>query len=156
MGRRRQASAEKASHGGRKAAFRTLDCGTATSELIIVSDGFEELSTASEHPDAGALQTTLMQDGEADAGFVGREGVQAARTHHSRVRGNCRSARSRSARPTRRCRRSTATRSDARCGASAQRRSLSCRSDRDQRPAARAGKGAQLAQQRSLSLSKRP
>ncbi len=54
--------------------------------MIIVSDGFEELSTASEHPDARALQTTLMQDGEADAAFVGREGVQAARTHHSRVR----------------------------------------------------------------------
>ncbi len=27
-----------------------------------------------------------MQDGEADAAFIGREGVQAARAHHSRVR----------------------------------------------------------------------
>ncbi len=44
-----KASAEKASHGGRKAAFRTLDAGTATSELVVVSDGFEELSTAAEH-----------------------------------------------------------------------------------------------------------
>lgn len=81
-----KASAQKASHGGRKAAFRTLDAGTATSELIIVSDGFEELSTAAEHPDARALQTALMEDGEADAASLGAAGVQAARAHHSRVR----------------------------------------------------------------------
>jgi nicotinate phosphoribosyltransferase len=81
-----KASAQKASHGGRKAAFRTLDSGTATSELIVVSDGFEELSTAAEHPDARALQAMLMQNGEADAGSLGSDGVQAARAHHARVR----------------------------------------------------------------------
>lgn len=81
-----KASAQKASHGGRKAAFRTLDGGTATSELIVVSDGFEELSTAAEHPDARALQVPLMVDGEPDAAALGPEGVVAARTHHAHVR----------------------------------------------------------------------
>ena len=81
-----KASTQKASHGGRKAAFRTLDAGTATAEVIVVSDGFEELSTAAEHPDARALQTTLMADGEADAAALGAAGVQAARAHHARVR----------------------------------------------------------------------
>jgi nicotinate phosphoribosyltransferase len=81
-----KASAQKASHGGRKAAFRILDGGTATGELIMVSDGFEELSTAAEHPDARPLQTTLMSDGEADAAAIGPEGVRAARAHHARVR----------------------------------------------------------------------
>ncbi|MFG6278367.1 nicotinate phosphoribosyltransferase [Microbacterium sp. 5K110] len=81
-----KASAQKASHGGRKAAFRTLDDGTATSELIVVSDGFEDLSTAAEHPDARPLQVPLMVAGEADAAALGPEGVVAARAHHARVR----------------------------------------------------------------------
>ncbi|MEV4688740.1 nicotinate phosphoribosyltransferase [Microbacterium sp. LWH3-1.2] len=81
-----KASTDKASKGGRKAAFRTLDAGTATSELIVVSDGFEALETASEHPDARALQVPLVIDGEPDAAYEGPDGVQAARAHHSRVR----------------------------------------------------------------------
>lgn len=81
-----KASAQKASHGGRKAAFRTLDGGTATSELIVVSDGFEELATAAEHPDARALQVPLIVDGEPDAAALGPQGVAAARAHHARVR----------------------------------------------------------------------
>ncbi|WP_431795501.1 nicotinate phosphoribosyltransferase [Microbacterium enclense] len=81
-----KASAQKASHGGRKAAFRALDGGTATSELIVVSDGFEELSTAGEHPDARALQVPLIVDGEPDAAALGPQGVAAARAHHARVR----------------------------------------------------------------------
>ncbi|KAJ1682006.1 hypothetical protein LUZ63_022770 [Rhynchospora breviuscula] len=81
-----KASAQKASHGGRKAAFRTLDAGTATSELIVVSDGFEHLSTAAEHPDARALQVPLVVDGEPDATALGAAGVAAARAHHARVR----------------------------------------------------------------------
>ncbi|MGC0370494.1 nicotinate phosphoribosyltransferase [Microbacterium sp. SLBN-111] len=81
-----KASAQKASHGGRKAAFRTLDDGTATSELIVVSDGFEELATAAEHPDARALQVPLVVDGEPDAAALGPQGVAAARAHHARVR----------------------------------------------------------------------
>lgn len=81
-----KASAQKASHGGRKAAFRTLDGGTATSELIVVSDGFEELATAAEHPDARPLQVPLVVDGEPDAAALGPQGVAAARAHHARVR----------------------------------------------------------------------
>ncbi|MBQ9915921.1 MAG: nicotinate phosphoribosyltransferase [Microbacterium sp.] len=81
-----KASAQKASHGGRKAAFRTLDAGTATTELIVVSDGFEELATAAQHPDARALQVPLMVDGEPDAAALGPDGVGAARAHHARVR----------------------------------------------------------------------
>ena len=79
-------STDKGSKGGRKAAFRTLDEGTATSELIVVSDGFEELSPASRHPDARPLLVTLVEHGEADAGYEGAAGVAAARAHHARVR----------------------------------------------------------------------
>jgi len=79
-------SADKASKGGRKAAFRTLDRGTATSELITVSDGFEELSTAAAHPDARALQVALVVAGEPDAAYEGPVGVKAARAHHAMVR----------------------------------------------------------------------
>lgn len=81
-----KASADKASKGGRKAAFRALDGGTATSELIVVSDGFEEMGTAAEHPDARALQVRLMIDGETDAAFEGPAGVEAARAHHAVAR----------------------------------------------------------------------
>ncbi|GAA5199394.1 nicotinate phosphoribosyltransferase [Microbacterium jejuense] len=81
-----KASADKGSKGGRKAAFRTLDAGTATSELIVVSDGFEALGAASSHPDARPLQVPLVIDGEVDAAHEGHAGVEAARAHHSRVR----------------------------------------------------------------------
>jgi nicotinate phosphoribosyltransferase len=81
-----KASLDKASKGGRKAAFRTLDGGTATSELIAVSDGFEELEGAASHPDARALQVPLVIEGEPDAAFEGPAGVETARAHHSRVR----------------------------------------------------------------------
>jgi nicotinate phosphoribosyltransferase len=81
-----KASTDKGSKGGRKAAFRTLDDGTATSELIAVSDGFEQLQTAASHPGARALQVTLMAAGEPDASFEGAGGVEAARAHHARVR----------------------------------------------------------------------
>ncbi|KRB35740.1 nicotinate phosphoribosyltransferase [Microbacterium sp. Root180] len=81
-----KASTDKGSTGGRKAAFRTLDRGTATSELIVVSDGFEEVDTAAEHPDARALQVTLVTDGVPDAAFEGRAGVEAAREHHAFAR----------------------------------------------------------------------
>ncbi len=81
-----KASTDKASKGGRKAAFRTLDAGTATSELIVVSDGFEALGTASSHQDARPLQVPLVVDGETDAAHEGPAGVDAARAHHLRVR----------------------------------------------------------------------
>lgn len=38
-----KASADKASHGGRKAAFRRLEDGVATAEEVLVADGFEKL-----------------------------------------------------------------------------------------------------------------
>lgn len=81
-----KASSDKSSKGGRKAAFRTLDDGTATSELIAVSDGFEQLQTVASHPGARALQITLMAAGEPDASFEGAAGVESARAHHARVR----------------------------------------------------------------------
>lgn len=81
-----KASAGKASTGGRKAAFRTLEQGTATSELVAVSDGFERVQSAADHPDARPLQVTLIDDGEPDAAYEGAAGVTAARDHHLRVR----------------------------------------------------------------------
>ena len=79
-------STDKGSKGGRKAAFRTLEDGVATSELIAVSDGFEQVATPAEHPDARALQAHLVRDGETDAAYEGPAGVDAARAHHIRVR----------------------------------------------------------------------
>jgi nicotinate phosphoribosyltransferase len=81
-----KASTDKASKGGRKAAFRTLERGTATSELIAVSEGFEQVDTPAEHPDARPLQVHLVIDGDADAAYEGAAGVEAARTHHAQVR----------------------------------------------------------------------
>src|SRR5690606_33645730 len=61
-----KASTDKGSKGGRKAAFRSLSDGVATAETIVVSEGFEQLDTAAEHPDARALQVTLVDHGEID------------------------------------------------------------------------------------------
>lgn len=79
-------STDKGSKGGRKAAFRTLSRGTATSELIAVSDGFEQMQTAADHPEARALQVALVEAGEPDSVFEGAEGVARAREHHAIVR----------------------------------------------------------------------
>jgi nicotinate phosphoribosyltransferase len=81
-----KASSDKASKGGRKAAFRTLERGTASSELIVVSDGFEEIEPASAHPDARALQVQLVDNGETDAAHEGAAGVRTARAHHAAAR----------------------------------------------------------------------
>lgn len=79
-------SAEKASAGGRKAAFRALDSGVATSELIVVSDGYEALADAAAYPEARALHVPLVIGGEIDSSAEGAHGVDAARAHHLRVR----------------------------------------------------------------------
>lgn len=79
-------STDKASTGGRKAAFRTREHGTATSELIVVADGFETLPATAEHPDARALQVPIVEAGEPDTAAMGPTGVEAARAHHLRVR----------------------------------------------------------------------
>jgi nicotinate phosphoribosyltransferase len=81
-----KASADKASRGGRKAAFRTLDAGTATQELIAVADGFETTPAGAAFPDARVLQQPLIVAGEADPQYEGIAGVQTARAHHARVR----------------------------------------------------------------------
>ncbi|MGO2747964.1 nicotinate phosphoribosyltransferase [Microbacterium sp.] len=81
-----KASTDKGSQGGRKAAFRTLRDGVATTESIVVSDGFEEMSAASEHPDARALQVTLVDGGDIDSAYVGTAGTASAREHHLLVR----------------------------------------------------------------------
>src|SRR6478609_7903158 len=80
-----KASTDKGSKGGRKAAFRTLEHSTATSELIVVSDGFEEIETVASHPDSRALHVPLVIAGEPDAARLGPVGVAAAREHHARV-----------------------------------------------------------------------
>ncbi|WP_040165026.1 nicotinate phosphoribosyltransferase [Microbacterium gorillae] len=77
---------DKASLGGRKAAFRTLERGKATSELVAVSDGFEKVQTAADHPDARALQVVFVDHGEIDAAHEGVDGTAAARAHHAMVR----------------------------------------------------------------------
>ena len=81
-----KASTDKASMGGRKAAFRTLERGTATSELIIVSDGFAPVASATAHPDARPLQVTLVDHGDVDGDHEGPGGVVRARDHHALVR----------------------------------------------------------------------
>ncbi|MBS1673211.1 MAG: nicotinate phosphoribosyltransferase [Actinobacteria bacterium] len=80
-----KASADKASKGGRKAAFRVLRDGTAQSETILVADGFEQLGAA-QHPDGRPLQVTLVEAGEIDTAYEGPAGTVAAREHHLRVR----------------------------------------------------------------------
>ena len=74
-----KASTDKGSKGGRKAAFRTLERGKATRELIAVSDGFEAVDTPEEHADGRPLQVVLVSNGEADAAYLGSAGVEAAR-----------------------------------------------------------------------------
>lgn len=81
-----KASTDKASVGGRKAAFRTLDAGTATSELVRVADGYGAVATTSERPDARALQVALVDHGDIDTAWEGADGVATARAHHARVR----------------------------------------------------------------------
>lgn len=81
-----KASAQKASKGGRKAAFRTIEHGEATSELIAVSDGFEPVATPAQYEGARALQVPLMVAGVADASVTGAAGVSAARAHHAAAR----------------------------------------------------------------------
>ena len=81
-----KASADKASHGGRKAAFRTIEDGVAVSENVLVADGFEELDSPAGRTDGRALQVTFAEGGDIDTTHEGPEGTSAARTHHLRVR----------------------------------------------------------------------
>lgn len=81
-----KASTDKGSKGGRKAAFRTLRDGVATAETVVVSDGFEPVGTADEHPDSRPLQVVLVDGGDIDDSHEGPAGTASARAHHLRVR----------------------------------------------------------------------
>ncbi|GAA3648308.1 nicotinate phosphoribosyltransferase [Microbacterium marinilacus] len=76
----------KGSQGGRKSAFRSLDAGVATQELVEIADGFEQLAQPGDHPDARPLQVPLVVDGEPVSDHEGAAGVESARKHHLRVR----------------------------------------------------------------------
>ncbi|MDE0545661.1 nicotinate phosphoribosyltransferase [Microbacterium sp. C7(2022)] len=81
-----KASTNKASHGGRKSAFRTLEGGTATGELILVASAFESLASPDAPEGARPLHHALVRSGEVITDFEGPSGVQAARDHHRAVR----------------------------------------------------------------------
>ncbi|MGF3057305.1 nicotinate phosphoribosyltransferase [Microbacterium sp. YY-01] len=81
-----KASSDKASQGGRKTAFRTIADGVAREETVTVSSGYEHSDTASDHPDARALQVTLVDNGHINDTYEGPAGTQLAREHHLRVR----------------------------------------------------------------------
>ena len=70
----------KASVGGRKVPIRRLDAsGTATAEVVHV------LTTRPPREEGRELLVTLMADGEADAAYLGPEGVAAARAHNAKA-----------------------------------------------------------------------
>lgn len=79
-------STAKGSQGGRKTAFRALENGVASEELIVVAEGFEQRDTVAPHPTARALQVPLVIHGEIDTAAEGPHGVVAAREHHMRAR----------------------------------------------------------------------
>lgn len=81
-----KASADKASHGGRKAAFRTIEDGVAVSETVLVADGFENLESPAGRTDGRPLQVTFAEGGDIDTAHEGQEGTSSARAHHLRVR----------------------------------------------------------------------
>ncbi|WP_460774332.1 nicotinate phosphoribosyltransferase [Microbacterium sp. GXF7504] len=78
-----KASAEKASRGGRKRAFRRLSDGTAQAELVVVTGSGAD---AQAPEDARALQVPLVVAGEYDTVHEGPAGVLRAREHHRAVR----------------------------------------------------------------------
>ncbi|WP_100810465.1 MULTISPECIES: nicotinate phosphoribosyltransferase [unclassified Microbacterium] len=88
-----KASSAKASIGGRKSAYRTVEHAVSTSELVI-ADGASAEGTSADGSDASAsvpsgaraLQVPLVVAGEIDTAAEGPEGTRAARTHHARVR----------------------------------------------------------------------
>ena len=75
-------SAEKASVGGRKSVRRafTRD-GVASRELILLGDG-PGGAAEGDDSDGRSVLTPLIIDGEVQAGFMGAEGIAAARERH--------------------------------------------------------------------------
>ncbi|ROR67440.1 nicotinate phosphoribosyltransferase [Agrococcus jenensis] len=73
-------SEDKASKPGEKVAVRTLEQGVAVEETVLVTDHRPTLDAAA----AGgrALQVPLVQGGEIDDRWLGRQGVATARERH--------------------------------------------------------------------------
>ncbi len=77
-------SADKASNGGRKTAYRVLNNGKATSEQVVVHTGTD---LAQPESVAGrALHVDYITNGEIDSSFEGAAGVTRSREHHLKVR----------------------------------------------------------------------
>ncbi len=72
-------SAEKAGSGGRKWAARRLADGNAIEERVTVADREPVVD------DGRSLVVPLVVDGQAQEGFLGVPGAQAARRHHATV-----------------------------------------------------------------------
>ncbi len=77
-------SADKASNGGRKTAYRALNNGKATSEQVVVHTGTD---LAQPESVAGrALHVDYITNGEIDSSFEGAAAVTRSREHHLKVR----------------------------------------------------------------------
>ncbi|WP_029150954.1 nicotinate phosphoribosyltransferase [Microbacterium indicum] len=76
----------KGSQGGRKSAFRRIEHGRATAEVVRVSDSFDVAAGAGPDHDDRALEVPYVVEGEIDSAYEGAAGVAAAREHHRRVR----------------------------------------------------------------------
>lgn len=71
---------DKGSVGGRKQAFRRLENGVATEEVVRLADG-------NGAPDGSRpLVVPFVETGHVDEAHIGAAGVYAAREHHLRVR----------------------------------------------------------------------
>lgn len=77
-------SADKASNGGRKTAYRELSNGKAAGEQVVIHTGTDLGRPAS--VEGRALHVDYISAGEIDSSFEGAAGVAAAREHHLNVR----------------------------------------------------------------------
>lgn len=77
-------SADKASNGGRKTAYRALNNGKATSEQVVVHTGTDLAQP--ESVTGRALHVDYITNGEIDSSFEGAAAVTRSREHHLKVR----------------------------------------------------------------------
>ncbi|WP_156761998.1 nicotinate phosphoribosyltransferase [Microbacterium karelineae] len=77
---------DKGSRGGRKTAYRRIDHGVATAEVVRVSDALRVEAGPAPDSDDRPLVVPFVTSGEFDAGHEGPAGVRAAREHHLAVR----------------------------------------------------------------------
>lgn len=82
-----KSSAQKASVGGRKNAFRRIDSTrTAREEIVVLGDGpGGESETEADDATLRPLLVELMRAGEADARYLGADGTARARAHREAV-----------------------------------------------------------------------